>query len=648
MKLFFRESPVPIVLATLLLGAVLGALRLEALRQARQPIVVHVNPGFNGKPFEEVEAGARFELTPRFSFEETSGTPPSEAKYLVISGKWREAEEHYEKLAETEAASRALNDLGILYYLRGDEAQALSYLDSAVETQPRYPRARLNRGVVLAGLGDFEAALKDLEVSAGEMPSDFDAQYALGLARWNGERRREALGYFQRAAELSSGEKRARALYRAGEAHRSLGAPESARRCFELALRLEPTFLAPRYGLAALAAGAPGGRARALGVYREILRTRSGHAPTYYNLAKLYEELREPEEALRWLREAVSHWPDDRRSRLALGKLLLARDEWREAREHYEWVLALDARDADAHFGIARAEFGLGRFARAVEHYEKAAELRDGSYPEAFLNMGLALQRMGRLGKAIASYKNAIEIKGRYPEAHYNLGMVYLREENWKEAAQALTRAVEEAPSYPEAWYNLGILFTRWGRTDQAIRAYRRALEARPGYLKARLNLGVRYADQGRYADAIREYRTYLGQYDRSSSAWYNLGVAYARTGELAGAEDALRRVLQLEPGHAKATALLGSVLFSAGDHGPAVPLLRQAVRSEPERADLRVQLARVLVRQGKRAEARRELERGLRLTPDDPSLRAEWQALIPEKEENGNSRADTGLRSTP
>jgi tetratricopeptide (TPR) repeat protein len=627
MKLALRENPFPIVLATLLLALVVGAVPLKAHLDAREGFTLRLEPGTHRDPLRHIEFGAPWELLPLFSGDQSdeAAEPGFRAE---TPREWRSAQDHYLALLQKQTTSPILNDLGVLHFLSGDSERALWYFDWALETPPPSRWSRWNRGVTLLSLGRPGEAAEDFRAALRLDGPSFAASYGLGVALAEAGDAREAIQLFQEGAARSSGNRKARVLYRLGEAYRTSGESVRASSAFEEALRLEPDFLAPEYGLAALEPHTPEGRRRASERYKQLLEHRPGYAPTYFHLGLLQAQQGDAEGALRSLQQAVLYLPEYRKARHALGRVLLSLGRWQDARDEFLWMLAGDPADGEAHFGLARADFGERRYREAAAKYLEALRLRGGAYPEAFLNLGLTYQRLGENQKAAESYRKAAELKGSYPEAHYNLGLLYLRQENWVEAKRAFEAALSENPDYAEAWFNLGILFTRAREEEAAIRAYREALRVRPDYAKARLNLAVRYAATGRQEEAIRQYRTLLEQHGRHSGAWYNLGVSYTQTGETAKAEEAFRRTLELDPGHLRAGPLLASALLSQGKRDEAVPFLREALRSAPLRSDLRLELARALAAEGRRAEALRLIDTGLRLEPENASLRNERQAL--------------------
>ncbi|OIO10493.1 MAG: hypothetical protein AUJ52_04075 [Elusimicrobia bacterium CG1_02_63_36] len=92
----------------------------------------------------------------------------------------------------------------------------------------------------------------------------------------------------------------------------------------------------------------------------------------------------------------------------------------------------------EAQWAAAVAAYGLS--ARAV-----------GDRPDGWLNLGVALERLGSNREAERAYRRAIAADDKSYRAWYNLGALYWKEENWPAAALAFDRAVAADPARADA-----------------------------------------------------------------------------------------------------------------------------------------------------------------------------------------------------
>lgn len=199
-----------------------------------------------------------------------------------------------------------------------------------------------------------------------------------------------------------------------------------------------------------------------------------------------------------WL-DTHPHLPvrQDRGSRFAKihARTMALYGEESVARRHFTAALEKNARDQEAHYGMALLLDRTNRRAQAVEHLRKSLQQRAFD-PDL-------LAEMGRLDF----------LEGRYDQAR-----------------SALTSALDVAPEHPLALFYLGRVLLDQRQHAQAVNAFEKLLDRRPEYQEARLFLGQAYGRQGNHAPAH-----------------YHLGLYYEQREDLRNAIFQFRRALDFE-----------------------------------------------------------------------------------------------------
>jgi tetratricopeptide (TPR) repeat protein len=96
------------------------------------------------------------------------------------------------------------------------------------------------------------------------------------------------------------------------------------------------------------------------------------------------------------------------------------------------------------------------------------------------------------LGKAVAAYQKAIELKADAPEYHNNYALALAKQKKFPEAQAELTKAAQLDPTQAgKYYYNLGAVLVNTGQTDPAAEAFKKAYEATPNYADAYLQYGI-------------------------------------------------------------------------------------------------------------------------------------------------------------
>jgi uncharacterized protein (TIGR02466 family) len=167
------------------------------------------------------------------------------------------------------------------------------------------------------------------------------------------------------------------------------GQPAEAYAMVQHLLAREPNNLKGHF-LAAAAAGRMGRRAEALehlGRCRSSLSQGAGHVNGYLQLARAYERVGAPAEALGLLETAVRLAPRETAIRVELADLLLRQDRYDESAAAARRAASEQPGNAAAWSTLGAAEHKAGRCESALEAYRRAQTLEPGW---TFLNNNIA------------------------------------------------------------------------------------------------------------------------------------------------------------------------------------------------------------------------------------------------------------------
>ena len=129
----------------------------------------------------------------------------------------------------------------------------------------------------------------------------------------------------------------------------------------------------------------------------------------------------------------------------------------------------------------------------------------------------------------------ALSINPDYAEAHSNLGMALQKQGKLDDAIQSYQRALNINPDYAEAHKNLGVALQDQGKLDDAIQSYRRALSINPDYALAHRNL-AKLKRHTKYDDEIQKMEVLHRKLDITAEQRmhlaFGLGKAFEDLGE--------------------------------------------------------------------------------------------------------------------
>jgi len=204
------------------------------------------------------------------------------------------------------------------------------------------------------------------------------------------------------------------------------------------------------------------------------------------------------------------------------------------------------------------------------------------------------------------------------PQLLYNLGIVLERQGRIEDAVRQFRACLERDPRYVAAAYNLGRLLHKSGRFEEAAAAHRQALAADPRHVLSLVGLGEALRATGKVDEARRAYLSATEIDAGNAYAWNGLGATLAQGGRPAEAEAAFRRALALEPQRPDIRTNLGWALLDQHKPVEAEAVFREAMQARPDHLGTRDGLARALAETGRVKEARDLFEETLRLAPDD------------------------------
>ncbi|MGQ9650123.1 MAG: tetratricopeptide repeat protein [Phycisphaerae bacterium] len=161
--------------------------------------------------------------------------------------------------------------------------------------------------------------------------------------------------------------------------------------------------------------------------------------------------------------------------------------------------------------------------------------------PETYVAAGRMHESQGRLTRAAAQYRMAIQLDPKHVEAHNRLGLVLCQMQQFKEADAVLAKAIELAPDRPHLHNNRGFSYLIQMRWTEAEQSFRKALELQPDFARAHVNLGMVLAQQGRFDEAMRHFLIVVPAED----AWFNIGLMYQSKSRPAEAARAFKTALK-------------------------------------------------------------------------------------------------------
>ncbi len=285
--------------------------------------------------------------------------------------------------------------------------------------------------------------------------------------------------------------------------------------------------------------------------------------------------------------------------------------------------------EAEQHAERAHEYFEAGRLDEA-EHELRAALSSQPDQAEWLFNLGLTLEASGRYAQAVETFERVVELQDEAPAAMLMMGACLMRMDDAAGALTWLERAADSKPGDAEVYVYMVEALTRLGRHDDAELAFylgqqleedradlyvaladslldrglheravwclREAARLDPGLAKINARLAEAYAITGRLERARQLYLAELRQDPGDVDVLLDLGDLLVDMHRFDEAGEKYRRVLELEPHHVGAHEALGELAVRLGQTDQAVRSFDVVLRLDSEHDGARTRLAQILL----------------------------------------------------
>ena len=343
---------------------------------------------------------------------------------------------------------------------------------------------------------------------------------------------------------------RARAFFRAAQAHHAAGRVQEAAQACQQAVAADPRHTGSLHLLATIAL-AGGQQDMAIGLMRQALAVDPALAAVHADLALVLHN----------------------------------RNEIAAAVGHYERAISLKFKAPEIFHNLGVALASQGKLADAVVQYERALAKKP-DFVAALFNLGNALRAQGKIVEAIARFRQVLGLQSDHTDARCNLGEALMALGELDEAATAFRETLSLRPDMAAAHNNFAAVLQRQKQFEDAARHARQALALQPIFPQAAHNLGLALQAQGEIAAAATAYRQAIAQAPDFANAHADLGAALFALSDLDAAAVSLTRALVLDPGNIQAMNNLGSVRLDQGQPEEAAALYRKALAQDPNYLD--------------------------------------------------------------
>jgi tetratricopeptide (TPR) repeat protein len=268
---------------------------------------------------------------------------------------------------------------------------------------------------------------------------------------------------------------------------------------------------------------------------------------------------------------------------------------WKNSITLFKHAVKVNPNNFVAHINLGSALDSIGRNSEATKHFLEAVRLVP-NIPKARNNLGLSLDKQGNSDEAIKHLLKAIQLSPDYVDAHYNLSNALHKVGRTDEAIGHLLKTIHLKPDYAEAHNNLGNALLSDGRTDEAIHYYNQALKLKTDYAEAHNNLGTALDSKGLTEKALKHFSKAIEIKPDFAEAYNNMGKALYKEGLLKEAINNFLKSIEINPGLAEAHNNLGIAYIGKENIDAAIVSFQKALLIKPSYANAKLNLKKALL----------------------------------------------------
>jgi len=551
-----------------------------------------------GKPDKALEA-----IKPLLDITQDSDTLSLAGEVYVQNGNAAEAAQYFEKAAALDPKNPRKRTAVALSHLQKGEQRGVSELEAvaAEDTGIRADLALLAMNVRQKKFDAALAAVASIEKKQPDKPLPHDLRGSVLLAKQDAAGARKS---FERALAIDP-------TYFAAAANLARldlieKKPDDAMKRFDAVLAKDPKNVQALLAVASMRAQAGGSPDEVTALIRKAVTANPAEIAPRLALVSYYIRVNDPKKAAAAAQEALAALPDRPEILDAAGQAYKVAGDSSQAITIYNKLVQLRPDSVLPYMRLAELQIAAKDNTAAMENLRKALAIKPDLIEAQRAIIALDASS-GRTNEALAAARDIQKRRPKESVGYILEGNIHVSKKAWTEAAAAYRAGLSQAGTTDLAIYLYSVLLAA-GKGPEADSFSATWLKEHPKDRGFRLNLAQNALGKKDYAAAARQYKTLIELEPGDALALNNLAWV---SGELKDpkALEYAERADKLAPGSPQILDTLGTLQVEKGDTAQGVDSLRKAVALAPDESAIRFNLARALVKAGQKDAAKKELE---------------------------------------
>ncbi|MBR2526472.1 tetratricopeptide repeat protein [bacterium] len=435
------------------------------------------------------------------------------------------------KLAASPNSAELNANLGAILQKQKKYDAALTYYKAAETIDPSSVTTRLNLGTLYQQKKDYNSALSAYNSIITLYPNNLEANlYRAQTLKELGEKE-EAIKAFKKVLSIDPNQQVAKVEM--FELMKDNMTPEQMLKSFNNNAAVDKSSVSAMYDYAKdLHKNKKYNEA--ISFYKEVLKHDANNPEIYANIALVYAEMQDFENAQKYLDGAKARFPKDEFIQTTYNKVkeLSFAKKYEEANKYFtnnEYQKALNLyltiypQQKDVLIAIAACYKGLNNIDKSIEYYKRAFE-KDKNDSEIAYYIGVLYAEKENWTSAKIYLQKALAIDPKNVNADDLLATVVEQNnvllinkvidlynaKNYDQALKIISQILTEDNKNAYAYYYRGLIYDAQQKSLQAIEEYKKAVEYNKDLFISNYLIATAYDSLGQYSNAYTYYKKFV------------------------------------------------------------------------------------------------------------------------------------------
>ena len=272
----------------------------------------------------------------------------------------------------------------------------------------------------------------------------------------------------------------------------------------------------------------------------------------YYNIGSIYDELKNPKLAEKYLRLALELKKDDIEGRLRLGQSLFNKDKLKEAKRYVKEILKKDPNHVDALILLANIVEKEGDKKNLRKIYKQILS-HDPKNKIILFNLGVLEAEQGNLKKGLHYFNRLVKVDPKDIQAREALFDIYQRQKRDDFAFNQALELIKVLPRKISYYRYIFNYLTAVDEFEQLANYMLKGVKVNPKNFELRQYLILAYLKLKKNELAVKEIKQALKLRPNNTNLLHQLAKIKEVAGNLDQALQVYKRILDISPDDEKA-----------------------------------------------------------------------------------------------